>query len=106
MVLVIRPELSAPKKMAIIANHPRTMLPIQGVVVEAAPMVKVISSDDVEVVGVVALAGEAMTPRDPDEREGEEVVDEVPTNLRTIASVGHANRIRKMESGLKRLFAG
>lgn len=63
MALVIRPEPSAPKKMAMIANLPHIMSPVQGVVTEAALVVEVVSSDNVEVAGTVSLAGEATTPR-------------------------------------------
>lgn len=92
--------------MATITNLPRIVSHVQGIAAEAAPLVEVVSSDDVEVVGIVVLAEEATTPGVPDEVEGEEVIDEVLVNHWTTASVGHAHRIHEMESRLKSLFAG
>lgn len=68
-------------------------------------MVEVISDDDIEVAGSTILAEEAMALGVPNEGKGEEFVEEVLADLRSTALPGHSDRIREMESRLKRLFA-
>lgn len=58
MALIIQPKPSAPKKMAMITDLPRSVSWVQGVVAETTHVFEVVSFGDVEVAGFATLAEE------------------------------------------------
>lgn len=82
------------------AYPPCSGLSTQGVAVDVA------SLGSVEAATTNIPVEDALVPSASDEGEGEEVIEEVPTDLRMTSLPGHAVRLHEMEGRLQRLLAG